>query len=158
MAAASMALRRRSQARLLAVQALCLFDSLGDGFGEQLEDFLHDPEVHADLGLKRCPPAPTLEFARQLAAGAWQMRSRSDELLAQAAPNWSISRMPLVDRNILRLGLYELLEMPETPPEVAINEAVELARCLGSSESPAFVNAVLDAIRRQLGIPVQGKK
>jgi len=157
MAAASMALGKRSQARLLAAQALCLFDALGDGFAEQLDDFLQDPEVHADLGLKRRPGPQTIQFARQLAVGAWQMRARSDELLAQAAPDWSISRMPPVDRNILRLGLYELLEMPETPPEVAINEAVELARLLGGTESPAFVNAVLDAIRRRLGIPVQGK-
>ena len=60
--------------------------------------------------------------------------------------------MPPVDRNILRMGLHELLEQPDTPPEVIINEAVELARLLGNADSSSFINAVLDANRRNLGI------
>ena len=61
--------------------------------------------------------------------------------------------MTPVDRNVLRLGLYELLEHPETPPQVVINEAIELARRFGDADSPAFVNGVLDAIRRSVVEP-----
>jgi len=137
---------------MLALQALCLFDSLGDAFGEQLDDFLRDTQVHADLSFGRRPSAETLTFARQLASGAWAGRDRYDQLLERTATDWSVARMPPTDRNILRLGLHELLEHPETPAEVVINEAVELARVFGGEDSPAFVNAVLDANRRQLGI------
>jgi N utilization substance protein B len=143
---------QRSQARALALQAICLFDSLGEGFNEQLEQFLQDSQAYADLGFTRSPGAQNLSFARDLARGAWQARDRYDRLLTQAAADWSISRMPPVDRNILRLGLHELLEQPDTPPQVAINEAVELARRFGSEDSPAFVNALLDGIRKRLGI------
>jgi len=137
---------------MLALQALCLFDSLGQEFEEQLGAFLQDPHVHADLGLDSCPDASTLSFARELALGAWRQRQRYDELLSETATAWSIARMPPVDRNILRLGLHELLEHPETPPEVTINEAVDLAHHLADKDSPGFVNGVLDAARRRLGI------
>ncbi len=143
---------KRSQARALALQALCLFDSLGEGFAAQLDSFLHDSHVYVDLGLRGSPGAANLSFARALAEGAWQARDRYDHLLSQAATEWSISRMPPVDRNILRLGLHELLETPDTPPEVVLDEAIELARRFGGEDSPAFVNGVLDGVWKQLQI------
>lgn len=147
-----MALKKRSQARALALQALCLFDALGDDFAEQLDAFLQDTETHADLGRGHPLPPEALAFARRLALGAWHNRARYDVLLKKTATDWSIHRMPPVDRNLLRLGLHEMLTEPETPPEVVINEAIELARLFGGAESPSFVNAVLDANRRRLGL------
>jgi N utilization substance protein B len=70
-----------------------------------------------------------------------------DERLAAAAENWRLPRMAAVDRNVLRLGAYELLYTPETPPTVVINEAIELARRYGARDSTAFVNGVLDKLR-----------
>ncbi len=146
----TMPVRERSQARVLALQALCLFDALGDGFAAQLDGFLADTVNQADLGWKR-PPAPKLlTFAKQLTLEAWRHRGRADELLRTHVSGWSVERMQPVDRSILRLGLYELLECPDTPPAVAINEAVELARRFGGQESPGFVNGVLDGLRREL--------
>jgi N utilization substance protein B len=69
-----------------------------------------------------------------------------DRRLAEAAENWRVSRMAAVDRNVLRLGAYELLFTPETPASVALNEAIELARRFGSADSSAFVNGVLDKL------------
>jgi N utilization substance protein B len=71
-----------------------------------------------------------------------------DGRLGAAAENWRLQRMAAVDRNVLRLGAYELLHAPETPASVAINEAIELARRYGSAESPAFVNGILDRLRQ----------
>jgi N utilization substance protein B len=70
-----------------------------------------------------------------------------DERLAAAAENWRLPRMAAVDRNVLRLGAYELLFTPETPASAVLNEAIELARRYGSADSPAFVNGVLDKLR-----------
>jgi N utilization substance protein B len=67
--------------------------------------------------------------------------------LAAAAENWRLPRMAAVDRNILRLGAYELLFTPATPSAVALNEAIELARRYGSADSPGFINGVLDRLR-----------
>jgi len=144
-----MSFRQRSHARILALQALCLFDALGDSFAEQLEAFLADTANYADLDWRHRPGADTLSFARELATGAWQHRAASDRLLKQYVTGWSIGRMQPVDRNILRLGLYELLQCPDRPHQVVINEAVELARRFGGAESPAFVNGVLDGVRRE---------
>jgi transcription antitermination protein NusB len=152
-----MAMRERSQARMLALQALCLFDALGDSFAPQLDTFLSDTINHADLGWRRTPRPGLLPFARQLARGAWNLRERCDELLRTHVPDWSIDRMQPVDRNILRLGLYELLEQSDTPPLVVLNEAIDLARQFGGNESPAFVNGVLDGLRRELDIPAAAR-
>ncbi len=138
---------------MLALQALCAFEAVGDQFSEQLNHFLRDECALADLGLERPLSDELLRFARGLALGAWAQRELLNEKLSQAAAHWSLSRMTPVDRNVLRLGLYELLEHPETPAQVVINEAIELARCFGDADSPAFVNGVLDAIRRSAGEP-----
>lgn len=140
--------REKSQARALALQALCLYDAMGEGFGEQLDTFLRDTVNYVDLGWEKVPSPGFLPLARRLATGAWQFRQRADELLQKHSTQWAVSRMPPVDRNILRLGLYELLEEPETPHAVVINDAVELAREFGGAESAAFVNGVLDGVRR----------
>lgn len=136
---------------MLALQALCLFDAMGDEFADGLDEFLRDPLVHEDLGFKASPPADALDFARGLAVGTWRHRQRYDELLERQAAHWTVTRMPPVDRNILRLGLHELHERDVgRPPQVVINEAIELARRFADADSPAFVNGVLDSIRRNL--------
>lgn len=89
-------------------------------------------------------------FAEQLAREVLAEQPRLDQLIADHAEHWRLSRMAVVDRLILRLGTWELLGHPDTPPAVVINEAVELARTFSSAEAPAFVNGVLDAIRRTL--------
>jgi len=77
-----------------------------------------------------------------------------DQRLADAAENWRLPRMATVDRNVLRLGAYELLHQPQTPPMVALDESIELARRFGSADSPAFVNGVLDRLREGPTPPV----
>jgi N utilization substance protein B len=143
-----MAHRTRSQARVLALQALCIFDAVGEDFTPDLDEFLRDSLNHADLGWRRAVSPQTLGFARELAMGAWRNRARSDELLRRYVPGWTVERMQPIDRNILRLGLFELLEQPETPHQVILNEAVELARRFGGDESGGFVNGVLDGVWR----------
>ncbi len=145
-----MSLRKRSQSRVLALQALCVFDALGERFDGDLDGFLRDGVNYTDLGWQDPPEPELLALAREMARGAWQLQARCDELLRQHVPGWSVQRMQPVDRNILRLGLYELLECPGTPPQVVISEAVELARRFGGTDSPAFVNGVLDGVRRGL--------
>ncbi len=85
-------------------------------------------------------------FAESLVAGVRQHRPELDTLIGQYATNWKVSRMPIVDRNILRAGLYELLWMPDVPAKVSINEALELARAFADEETRSFVNGILDRV------------
>ena len=87
------------------------------------------------------PPVP--EYAAELVRGVQAHREQIDELLATYAEGWTLDRMPAVDRNILRIGAYELLWAEDVPDGVAINEAVELAKDLSTDGSPAFVNGLL---------------
>ena len=89
------------------------------------------------------PPVELIEFAHSLVAGVRRNRSELDTLLAKTADNWSLERMAATDRNVLRLGAYEIL-YTETPDRVAINEAVELAKRFGIAHSAHFVNGILD--------------
>ncbi|MCG0277619.1 MAG: transcription antitermination factor NusB [Thermanaeromonas sp.] len=92
-----------------------------------------------------------ISFAQKLVRGVEENREKLDELLDKYAIGWPVERMSVVDRNILRLGLYELMFLQEEiPPSVAINEAVELAKIFSSEEASAFVNGILDTIRRDL--------
>jgi N utilization substance protein B len=87
------------------------------------------------------PPVP--EYARELVRGVQAHRERIDQLLSQYAQGWALERMPAVDRNLLRIGLYELLWADDVPDAVAISEAVVLARDLSTEASPTFVNGLL---------------
>jgi N utilization substance protein B len=93
------------------------------------------------------------EFARRLFEGTVSEIESIDGLLRRHAEHWKLERMAAVDRNVLRLALYELLHNPETPPAVVINEALELARRFSTAESVDFVNGVLDAVRKALPSP-----
>jgi N utilization substance protein B len=95
-------------------------------------------------------PEGARAFAKELVSGVAQRRAEIDALLAAHAQNWRIERMAAVDRNVLRLAIYEMA-WGGTPASVAIDEAIELARRFGSDRSPAFVNGVLDAVGRALG-------
>lgn len=87
-------------------------------------------------------------FALSLLDGVRERRRELDEVLDAKAKNWSVQRMTAVDRNILRLGAYEIL-YAETPGQVAINEAVELAKQFGDQQSPSFVNGILDRVMHE---------
>jgi transcription antitermination protein NusB len=150
----------RRRARMLALQALCVFEALGDDFKPQLGSFLRDELILTDLGIDPPPPEELVRFAYQLATGAWSERRSLDERLERAAVRWRLARMTPVDRNVLRLCLHEMmLESPDSPWEVVMSEAVELAQKFGDTESHAFVNGVLDAARRdwekdRAGVPI----
>lgn len=94
------------------------------------------------------PEAPR-RFADRLLRGTLESLERIDPLIESAAENWRLARMPVVDRIVLRLAVYELLTA-ETPAAVVIDEAIELARTFSDEPSPGFVNGVLDAVRRGL--------
>ena len=124
---------RRSRAREVALQIL-------------FQDDLNPPELPArsqDFLRSRLNAPELVEFAQSLIDGVRRNRAELDQLLAQTAANWSLERMATTDRNVLRLGTYEIL-YTETPGRVAINEAVELAKRFGSAQSAQFVNGILD--------------
>jgi N utilization substance protein B len=98
----------------------------------------------------RAPIAPKARaFAESLVQGVWTHRVELDELITKFSRNYRLSRLAAVDRNILRLAVYEILHNKEVPPVVAINEAIELAKEYGSEESGRFVNGLLDRIRAE---------
>ncbi|MEK9168144.1 MAG: transcription antitermination factor NusB [Patescibacteria group bacterium] len=101
------------------------------------------------------PGVKDTSFTEHLAVGVVGKRDKLDAIIVKAAPDWPIERISTADRNILRIGLYELLfgEHKEVPPKVAINEAIELAKSFGGENSGKFVNGVLGAVYKELGEP-----
>jgi N utilization substance protein B len=89
------------------------------------------------------------EFSRELVEGTVRERAELDDLIERHASGWSLSRIAPLERNILRVALYELLHRPDVPTEVAIDEAVEAAKELCSVETPGFVNGILGAVQRE---------
>ena len=112
-------------------------------------DLLYEAELRGEpvlelLGQRTTEASPpVVPYAAQLVRGVQEHRERIDELLAAHAEDWTLDRMPAVDRNILRIGAYELLWADDVPDGVAISEAVQLARSLSTEASPAFVNGLL---------------
>ena len=125
---------RRSRAREIALQVLYEDDLNPDRNPEAGDAFLCNRLLH-DQEL--------IDFARSLVAGVRKNRTEIDRQLVERADNWTMERMAVTDRNILRMGAYEML-FGGTPQRVAINEAVELAKRYGGKQSPQFVNGVLD--------------
>ena len=124
----------------MALQVLYQADLLGDGCLEDLEATLRG-DGH---------PAEVVDYAFDLARGVRARVAEIDARIAAAARHWSVPRMAVLDRNTLRLGIEELLRHPEVPPRVVINEAIELAKRFSTGASGAFVNGVLDRVRRDL--------
>jgi len=108
-----------------------------------------NPDVPMDVVLdqvrERLEDEPLARFSWQLVSGVVRDKGRLDEAIEALAANWTLKRMAPTDRNVLRLGAYELLET-ETPPRVVIDEAVELAKRFGAAQSPQFVNGILDRL------------
>ncbi len=125
----------RRESREKVFQTLFMMDFLGVG-----------PEEAIPLFSLVTGPAPDAEYFRETVAGVWEHREEIDGLIREAAENWRLERMTLVDRNILRLGTFEIRWSREIPFVVAINEAVDLGKRFGSEESGSFINGVLDKI------------
>ena len=126
---------RRSRAREIALQAL---------FQEDLNPENALGNLGAFLGA-RLQEEEMREFSKQLVLGVKRNQEELDAILAEKAEHWSIHRMPATDRNLLRLGAYEI-RYSDTPDRVAINEAVELAKRYGTANSPQFINGILDKL------------
>jgi N utilization substance protein B len=129
---------RRSRAREVAVQLLFWRDANPTAPRPAVERFVRE----------RLRDPASEPYCLGLVDGVATHLPAIDEALTAAAENWRLSRMAAVDRNILRLGTYELLFSADTPGAVALNEAIELARRYGSKDSPAFVNGVLDRVNQ----------
>jgi N utilization substance protein B len=129
---------RRSRAREVALQVLYQDDLNPRG----------NPALADQWVARRLSSEAAAAFARQLVAGVRRCRAELDGRIEAAAVNWSLGRMAATDRNVLRLGAYELLHT-DTPPRVAINEAVELAKRYGTRQSAAFVNGILDRLMHE---------
>ncbi len=131
----------RHEARRRALEVLYQADLRRGDPTAALQRVLADP--HAE---------PLDAFAQRLIAGVTHHRDEIDAVIGRHAHGWSVRRMPVVDRNVLRLGVYELL-YGDVPPAVAIDEAVELAKSLSTDESPRYVNGVLSAVLRDRNAP-----
>lgn len=106
------------------------------------------------------PDTEDVNFIYDLIKGTMKFRPKIDEIIEKAAPEWPIEQITIVDRNVLRIGLYELLfgDRKEVPPKVAINEAIELAKAYGGESSGKFINGVLGTIYREIGEPGKDEK
>ncbi|MFM8981015.1 MAG: transcription antitermination factor NusB [Planctomycetia bacterium] len=138
-------MRSRTRARQLALQFLFQLDVQGDEARTQLEAFL-DHELRGKPGGEEARG-----YALRVVDGVRTHRERLDGMIREAARNWDLERMAGVDRNALRIGCYELLHEPEVPMKVAINEAIELGKMYSTESSGAFINGILDRIRKDLG-------
>lgn len=132
----------RRKARELALQMLFQWEQGDHSPGHVISTFLRD---------RRSEPEEE-QFARALFEGTVAEAAELDQTVREHAEHWRLERMAAVDRNLLRLALYELWHYPQTPPAVVINEAIEIARRFSGSDSADFVNGVLDAIRKNLPV------
>lgn len=139
----------RRRAREFALKALYQVDVSGGTCGAALEG-LWRGQLDGD-GESRAADDGEIEFASRIASGVDKKRDEIDELIDKASKNWRLIRMPVVDRNILRMATAELLFFEDVPASVTINEAVELAKRFGDKDSRAFVNGILDRIASILG-------
>ena len=129
-------MKPRTRARSIALQALFEIDLVGHPIGTVLENRLEDAALEDRL----------VKFTESITMGVWPMRNELDAFIAEHAPEWPLDQVAIVDRNILRIALWEFAVNGDTPIKVAINEAVELAKTFGSDSSPRFINGVLGSL------------
>jgi N utilization substance protein B len=130
----------RRQSRELAMQALFYMDMRKDASEEMLEHF---------CGCF-CASKKSRPFLVKLVNGVIDHKGQIDGLIERFSQNWKISRMSCVDRNVMRIAVYEMLYCDDIPPKVSINEAVDIGKKFGTRESGAFINGIMDSIRETL--------
>ena len=131
---------RRRQSREIALQALYIIDTSGTP----------EKEAFAIVNRREDPgDEKVLEFAHALVSGAHSLRRNLDHDIEKTAENWSVKRMAAVDRNILRLAAYELIYRHDTPINVIIDEAIEIARKFSTEDSTRFINGILDKLKEK---------
>jgi transcription antitermination factor NusB len=130
-------LKKRTRPRELALQFLYQLDLMGDEVMNDLTEFLRNEEKNAEA----------CRFAKRLIVGTWERKPELDREIQAVAQNWQVSRMAVIDRNVLRLATHELLHCSDIPPKVAINEAIELGKRYSTQNSGAFINGILDKIK-----------
>jgi N utilization substance protein B len=129
-------MKSRTRARSVALQALYEIDVAGHAPGEVLEERIRESSLEPALS----------DFVRQIVLGVAPMFDSLDQFIAEHAPEWPLNQVAFIDRNILRIALWEFAVYGKTPVKVAINEAVELAKAYGSDSTPRFVNGVLGSL------------
>jgi N utilization substance protein B len=160
----------RRKARECAMQFLFQYDlNPAENLDEALERFWESQRAHeretAPAGASphkgESPPPPTAAesavrlFAEPLIRGTLEHRDELDALIQKHAKNWSLHRMAVVDRNLLRLAAYEMLYREDIPPVVSINEAVDIAKKYSTDDSSKFVNGILDSLRKEILRPAR---
>ena len=141
-------MKNRRMARELALQLLYQRELSVDAAADETQASLDGIDLSTDAGV----------FCNELIEGVIERIDELDSIVEPFLENWSLDRMSVVDRNILRLAAYELSFMPDIPFKVSIDEAIELAKIFGSDESGAFVNGILDHLARELGKKSAGVK
>lgn len=129
----------RRKARECALQLLYQIDVGGSRVADALETYWMAQDADEDIR----------QFASQLVEGVVRNLAEIDNIISSYSTNWKVSRMASIDKNILRLAVYELMRCPDIPVKVTINEAVEIAKGFGTEESGAFVNGILDNIAKK---------
>ena len=129
-------MKPRTRARSIALQALYEIDLVEHPLGTVLEHRLDDADLEDRLVM----------FTESIIKGVWPMKEERDSFIAEHAPEWPLDQVAIIDRNILRIALWEFAVNGDTPIKVAINEAVELAKTFGSDSSPRFINGVLGSL------------
>lgn len=138
----------RHLSRSIVLQTLYALDARG--FDDGIFTIILDQTIQ-DFGIGM----DNVGFVRELVEGVVHKKTLLDEIIEKAAPQWPVVNIPLIDRNVLRMGLYELLfgDRDQVPPKVAINEAIEMAKVFGGQNSSKFVNGVLGTVYREIGEP-----
>ena len=131
----------RRRTRALVMQTLYEADTVEHCAADVLSERLSEMELSRR----------DAEFARGLLDGIFANAAEIDKIMTEFAPGWPISQMAVVDRNILRMAIYEIMLSEDTPPRVAVNEAVELAKAFGADSAPRFINGVLGSVMAAAG-------
>ena len=132
-------MKRRSRARELALQTLYQVDLTRETERANIDAFLDEQDAEEE----------PREFARTLVHGTLDRQDEIDAKIAEVTQNWAISRMAVIDRNVLRLAAHELLHREDIPPKVSVNEAIEIGKRFSTTNSGAFINGILDKIMNQ---------
>jgi len=138
----------RHLSRSIAMQSLYEWDFKGKE-SNQLKKIVDNNIKEFGSGIEEC------KFIWQIIDGVNENLSKIDKIIEKSAPEWPIDQITIIDRNVLRIGLYELIfgNRKEVPPKVAINEAIELAKTFGGESSGKFINGVLGTVYREIGEP-----